>query len=232
MSPIIYVETLCSFHLCWYKYMVFRPRFCLLHCAHASPIKMNETDRHSLDHICASNFYVILYLFVYHYFFSGKRWGKLRHVLCLESHREFSNIIFSDWVCVLNVTMWLLKAVCFSYFQDPSFLNNIFPISRPNCWWLLKRHPREWEWKVAYLKNGLTSITEQYLKLRCCMQLWDMSFYSEVLLQAIPKASLPPVLTLICLNSKLFPVCFVLFSQHQQYINLFHSLNDPKTLFM
>lgn len=192
---------------------------------------MNETDRHSQDAICASNFYVVLYLFVYHSFFLGKRWGELWHVLCLESYREFSNTYFSDWVCVLNVTMWLLKAVRFSYFQDPSFLNNVFPISRPNCWWLLKRCLKEWEWKVPYLKNRLTSIAKQCLQLRHCTQLWDMSFCLEVLLQTIPKASLPPVLTLICLKSKLFPVCFVPFCQHQEYNDFFRSSNDPEALF-
>ena len=192
---------------------------------------MNETDRHSQDPIYASNFYVILYFFVYHYFFLGKRWGELRRVLCLESYREFCNTYFSDWLCVFNVTRWLLKAVCFSYFQDAAFLNNVFPISRPNCWWLLQGCPKEWEWKVAYLKNG-SIIAKQWLQLRHCTQLQDISFCSEVLLQAIPKFSLPPLFTLICLKSKLFPVCFVPFWEHQECSNFFHSFSNPKALFM
>lgn len=159
--------------------MISRPRFCLLCCTHATPIKMRETDRHSQDPIWASNVHVILYLFVCHSFFLGKRWGELRHVLCLESYREFSNTCFSDWVCLLNVTTRLLKAVCFSYFQDPSFLNNVFPISRSNCWWLLRRCPKEWEWKVAYLKNRLTNVAKQCLQLRHCIQLRDMSYCSK-----------------------------------------------------
>lgn len=54
----------------------------------------------------------------------------------------------------------------------------------------------------------------------------------KVLLQAIPKASIPPVLTLICLKSKLFPVCFVPFCQHQENNNFFHASDDPEALFM
>lgn len=128
--------------------------------------------------------------------------------------------------------MWLFKDRYSSYFQRPSFPNDVRPISRPNFWCLLKRSLEEWERKVAYLKNGLTSIAMQCLQQRHCTQLWDLSFCSEVLLQAISKMSLPPVLTLVRLKSKLFPVCFVPFCQHQGNSNFFHSLDDPEALSM
>lgn len=81
------------------------------------------------------------------------------------------------------------------------------------------------------MKNELVSIAKQFLQLRHCRPLWDMPFCSDILLQALLKASLPPVLTLICLKSKFFTVCFVPFCRYQEYKHFFHSSDHQEALF-
>lgn len=134
-----FVETFSSFHPCLGKHTISRPWFYLLHCTQATPLKMNETYRHTQASSCASNLNVILYHFVTILSSWEKVWGELqRCVLCLQPYREFSNTYFLDFVRVLNVPAWPFKAACVPYFKEPSSLSSVFPISKPNCWWLLK----------------------------------------------------------------------------------------------
>lgn len=71
-----------------------RPRFCGLSCTHATP------DRHSQDHTHSSNIYVI-FTYLYAILSSWKKVG----LFCAWRHTEsFSNIYFSNFLCVLNVT--------------------------------------------------------------------------------------------------------------------------------
>lgn len=112
------METFNSFPLCWYKCIVFRPRFCVLSCTHADP------DRHSQDHIHSSNIYVI-YIALYAILSSWEKVG----LFCAWSHTEnFLTLIFLIvCVCVLNVTTRLLEAVHFYCFQKSLFSKQCIP---------------------------------------------------------------------------------------------------------